>query len=59
MRLTRRGRAVVVVAMVLLSLGGYWLGTRTASHAAAQAPASGHAALFSVVVHEGEAPRSL
>lgn len=57
-RLTRRGRAVVVVAMVLLSLGGFWLGTRAAGHAAVEAPVPGRAALFSVVVHEGEALRS-
>ncbi|MER6510439.1 hypothetical protein ABT158_26700 [Nonomuraea sp. NPDC001636] len=34
-RLTRRGRIVLlVVVMVLLSLGGFWLGTRAAGHAA-------------------------
>ncbi|MBT2226681.1 hypothetical protein [Nonomuraea sp. NEAU-A123] len=30
-RLTRRGRAVLVMAMALLSLGGFWLGTRAVS----------------------------
>ncbi|SEU41932.1 hypothetical protein SAMN05421811_119182 [Nonomuraea wenchangensis] len=55
-RLTRRGRAVVVVAMVLLSLGGFWLGTRAAGHAAVKATAPGHAGLPSVAVHAlGEA----
>ncbi|TXK39325.1 hypothetical protein [Nonomuraea sp. C10] len=32
-RLTRRGRAALVLVMALLSLGGFWLGTRTAGHA--------------------------
>ncbi|MEV5557506.1 hypothetical protein AB0L44_27965 [Nonomuraea wenchangensis] len=50
MRLTRRGRAVVVVTMVLLSLGGFWLGTRAAGHAAVRAMAPGHAGLPSVAV---------
>ncbi|MCP2349639.1 hypothetical protein [Nonomuraea roseoviolacea] len=35
MRLTRRGRvAIMVLVATLLSLGGFWLGTRTAAHAA-------------------------
>ncbi|MFK4034286.1 hypothetical protein ACI2LC_00620 [Nonomuraea wenchangensis] len=56
MRLTRRGRAVVVVAMVLMSLGGFWLGTRAAGHATVKATAPGHAGLPSVAVHAlGEA----
>ncbi len=42
-RLTRRGRAVVVIGMVLLSLGGFWLGTRTAAPATVRADAPGHA----------------
>ncbi|MCA2189619.1 LysM peptidoglycan-binding domain-containing protein [Nonomuraea cavernae] len=42
MRLTRRGRAVLVVGMALLSLGGFWLGTRTASHAASTPAVTGH-----------------
>ncbi|MDA0645283.1 MULTISPECIES: hypothetical protein [Nonomuraea] len=32
-RLTRRGRAALVLVMALLSLGGFWLGTRAAGHA--------------------------
>ncbi|MEV0596230.1 LysM peptidoglycan-binding domain-containing protein [Nonomuraea cavernae] len=42
MRLTRRGRAVLVVGMALLSLGGFWLGTRTASHASSLPVVTGH-----------------
>ncbi|MFI7422840.1 hypothetical protein [Nonomuraea sp. NPDC049684] len=41
-RLTRRGRIVLlVVVMVSLSLGGFWLGTRAAGHAAAGVGVSG------------------
>lgn len=34
-RLTRRGRAVLVMALALLSLAGFWLGILAASHASA------------------------
>ncbi|MGN9785510.1 hypothetical protein ACTMTF_29090 [Nonomuraea sp. ZG12] len=34
-RLTRRGRAVLVMALALLSLAGFWLGTLAAGHASA------------------------
>ncbi|MGW2214264.1 hypothetical protein ACWCSD_04705 [Nonomuraea sp. NPDC001684] len=45
-RLTRRGRIVLlVVVMVLLSLGGFWLGTRAAGHAAVGAGAPGASAV--------------
>jgi hypothetical protein len=41
-RLTRRGRAVLVLALALLSLAGFWLGTLAAGHASAgPAPVSG------------------
>ncbi|WP_219508336.1 LysM peptidoglycan-binding domain-containing protein [Nonomuraea ceibae] len=36
MRLTRRGRAVLVMGVALLSLAGFWLGTRAASMAEAE-----------------------
>ncbi|MER6579894.1 hypothetical protein [Nonomuraea sp. NPDC001023] len=46
MRLTRRGRTVLlVVVMVLLSLGGFWLGTRAAGHAAVGAGVPGDSAV--------------
>ncbi|SEG16866.1 hypothetical protein SAMN04489712_103475 [Thermomonospora echinospora] len=34
MRLTRRGKAAVVIAMTGLMLGAFWLGTERGSHAA-------------------------
>jgi hypothetical protein len=34
-RLTRRGRAVLVLALALLSLAGFWLGILAAGHASA------------------------
>lgn len=37
-RLTRRGRAALVLVMALLSLGGFWLGTRAAGRAEAERP---------------------
>ncbi|MEW9553112.1 LysM peptidoglycan-binding domain-containing protein [Nonomuraea sp. NPDC050783] len=54
MRLTRRGRAVVVVAVALLSLGGFWLGTRTAGHAAVKVVVPSHAGLPWVEVRQGD-----
>ncbi|MFB9625974.1 LysM peptidoglycan-binding domain-containing protein [Nonomuraea helvata] len=54
LRLTRRGRVVVVVAMALLSLGGFWLGTRAAGHAEVRVVVTGHAGLPWVEVHEGD-----
>ncbi|TDD06002.1 LysM peptidoglycan-binding domain-containing protein [Nonomuraea diastatica] len=54
LRLTRRGRIVLVVTAALLSLGGFWLGTRTAGHAAVQVVVSAHAGLPWVEVHEGD-----
>ncbi|MFC6536790.1 hypothetical protein ACFQES_08200 [Nonomuraea salmonea] len=53
MRLTRRGRIVVVVAMALLSLGGFWLGTRAVGHAEVRVVVAGHAGLPWVEVHQG------
>jgi hypothetical protein len=43
LRLTRRGRAVVVMGVALLSLGGFWLGTRAASVAAVEPAGAGGA----------------
>ncbi|MFI7637618.1 LysM peptidoglycan-binding domain-containing protein [Nonomuraea sp. NPDC049400] len=54
MRLTRRGRVVLVVAMALLSLGGFWLGTRAVGHAAVQVVVTSHAGLPWVEVREGD-----
>ncbi|MFG1705974.1 LysM peptidoglycan-binding domain-containing protein [Nonomuraea sp. M3C6] len=54
MRLTRRGRVVLVVAVALLSLGGFWLGTRTAGHAAVKVVVPSHAGLPWVEVHKGD-----
>ncbi|MFG1942559.1 LysM peptidoglycan-binding domain-containing protein [Nonomuraea sp. NPDC048826] len=53
MRLTRRGRAVLVIAVALLSLGGFWLGTRAAGYAQAERPPS-TAGLPWVQVREGD-----
>ncbi|WP_344886783.1 LysM peptidoglycan-binding domain-containing protein [Nonomuraea antimicrobica] len=54
MRLTRRGRVVLVVGVALLSLGGFWLGTRAAGHAAVQVVVAGHTGLQWVEVHKGD-----
>ncbi|MFG1698982.1 LysM peptidoglycan-binding domain-containing protein [Nonomuraea sp. NPDC049309] len=54
MRLTRRGRIVLVVAAALLSLGGFWLGTRAAGYAAVQVVVTDHAGLPWVEVHKGD-----
>ncbi|MEO3798159.1 LysM peptidoglycan-binding domain-containing protein [Nonomuraea sp. B10E15] len=57
LRLTRRGRVVLVVAAALLSLGGFWLGTRTAGHAAVHVMMPAHAGLPWVEVREGDTLR--
>ncbi|MEV0384106.1 LysM peptidoglycan-binding domain-containing protein [Nonomuraea sp. NPDC050643] len=54
MRLTRRGRIVLVVAVALLSLGGFWLGTRAAGHAEVRVVVPSHAGLPWVEVHKGD-----
>ncbi|MEO3800275.1 LysM peptidoglycan-binding domain-containing protein [Nonomuraea sp. B1E8] len=54
LRLTRRGRVVLVAAAALLSLSGFWLGTRTAGHAAVHVMVPAHAGLPWVEVHEGD-----
>ncbi|MFC5835568.1 LysM peptidoglycan-binding domain-containing protein [Nonomuraea insulae] len=54
MRLTRRGRIVLVVVVALLSLGGFWLGTRAVGHAAVKVVVPSHAGLPWVEVHEGD-----
>ncbi|MGN9845599.1 LysM peptidoglycan-binding domain-containing protein [Nonomuraea sp. H19] len=54
LRLTRRGRVVLVVGMALLSLGGFWLGTRAVSHAAVQVVVPSTAGLPWVEVREGD-----
>ncbi|MGW4962078.1 LysM peptidoglycan-binding domain-containing protein [Nonomuraea sp. NPDC004186] len=54
MRLTRRGRVVLVVAVALLSLGGFWLGTRAVGQAAVQVVVTSHAGLPWVEVREGD-----
>ncbi|MFI6291823.1 LysM peptidoglycan-binding domain-containing protein [Nonomuraea sp. NPDC050790] len=53
-RLTRRGRAALVVVVAALSLGGLWLGTRAVSLAAAAQPVPSHAGLPWVVVEDGD-----
>jgi hypothetical protein len=40
LRLTRRGRAVLLMAVALLALGGFWLGTRAAGAAGSTVGAS-------------------
>lgn len=40
--------------MVLLSLGGFWLGTRTAGHAAVQVVVPSHVGLPWVEVRQGD-----
>ncbi|MEV4803785.1 LysM peptidoglycan-binding domain-containing protein [Nonomuraea sp. NPDC049421] len=52
--MTRRGRIVVVVAMALLSLGGFWLGTRAVGHAEVRVVVAAHAGLPWVEVHQGD-----
>jgi Tfp pilus assembly protein FimV len=42
------------MAMALLSLGGFWLGTRAASQAAAAPAVPSHVGLPWVTVHEGD-----
>ncbi|MGW3343663.1 LysM peptidoglycan-binding domain-containing protein [Nonomuraea rubra] len=54
MRLTRRGRVVLVVAVALLSLGGFWLGTRAAGHAEVRVVVAGQAGLPWVEVRKGD-----
>lgn len=54
LRLTRRGRAVVVIGMVLLALGGFWLGTRTAGHASVAVMVPEHPGLPWVDVRTGD-----
>ncbi|MGP4097326.1 LysM peptidoglycan-binding domain-containing protein [Nonomuraea sp. KM90] len=54
MRLTRRGRVVLVIAMALLALGGFWLGTRAAGHAEVRVVVAGQAGLPWVEVHRGD-----
>ncbi|MEO3873029.1 LysM peptidoglycan-binding domain-containing protein [Nonomuraea sp. B12E4] len=45
---------MLVVGMALLSLGGFWLGTRAAGHAAVQVVVPGHAGLPWVEIREGD-----
>ncbi|WP_176993537.1 LysM peptidoglycan-binding domain-containing protein [Nonomuraea jiangxiensis] len=45
---------MVVIGVALLSLGGFWLGTRAAGHAAVQVVVPGHAGLPWVEVHQGD-----
>ncbi|MEU0564965.1 hypothetical protein ABZ297_06160 [Nonomuraea sp. NPDC005983] len=45
LRLTRRGRIVLVVGVALLSLGGFWLGTRAAGLASAAPVTRGESVL--------------
>ncbi|WP_345569926.1 LysM peptidoglycan-binding domain-containing protein [Nonomuraea rosea] len=54
LRLTRRGRVVLVVGVALLSLGGFWLGTHAAGHADVQVVVPSHAGLPWVEVHQGD-----
>lgn len=54
MRLTRRGRVVLVVVMALLSLGGFWLGTRAAGHAEVRVVVTGQAGPPWVEVQQGD-----
>ncbi|MEV0167997.1 LysM peptidoglycan-binding domain-containing protein [Nonomuraea fuscirosea] len=54
MRLTRRGRVVLVIVVALLALGGFWLGTRAVGHADVQVVVTGQAGLPWVEVHEGD-----
>ncbi|WP_220040259.1 LysM peptidoglycan-binding domain-containing protein, partial [Nonomuraea aridisoli] len=45
---------VLVMAMALLSLGGFWLGTRAAGHADVRVVVTGHAGLPWVEVEKGD-----
>lgn len=54
MRLTRRGRALLVAVVAALSLGGLWVGTRAMSLAAAGDVVPSHAGLPWVVVEQGD-----
>ncbi|MCK2217778.1 LysM peptidoglycan-binding domain-containing protein [Actinomadura sp. ATCC 31491] len=45
---------MLVVAVALLSLGGFWLGTRAAGHAAVKVVVPSHAGLPWVEVHQGD-----
>ncbi|MFC4006441.1 LysM peptidoglycan-binding domain-containing protein [Nonomuraea purpurea] len=45
---------MLVVAVALLSLGGFWLGTRTAGHAEVRVVVANHVGLPWVEVHEGD-----
>ncbi|SEG42951.1 LysM domain-containing protein [Nonomuraea solani] len=45
---------MLVVAVALLSLGGFWLGTRAAGHAEVRVVVPSHAGLPWVEVHEGD-----
>ncbi|MER6948738.1 hypothetical protein ABT294_32435 [Nonomuraea sp. NPDC000554] len=45
LRLTRRGRIVLVVGVALLSLGGFWLGTRAVGLASAAPVTNGESVL--------------
>ncbi|MFI9554695.1 LysM peptidoglycan-binding domain-containing protein [Nonomuraea endophytica] len=53
-RLTRRGRAALVVVVAALSLAGLWLGTRAVSLASASQAVPSHAGLPWVVVEDGD-----
>ncbi|QFY11685.1 hypothetical protein GBF35_38460 [Nonomuraea phyllanthi] len=57
MRLTRRGRIVLVVALVMVSLGWFWLGTRAAGQAAVEGAVTGQAGSSWVEVHESDTVR--
>ncbi|MGW0805168.1 LysM peptidoglycan-binding domain-containing protein [Nonomuraea sp. NPDC002799] len=54
MRLTRRGRVVLVVAVAMLSLGGFWLGTRAVGHAEVRVVVASHVGLPWVEVQQGD-----
>ncbi|MET8862455.1 LysM peptidoglycan-binding domain-containing protein [Nonomuraea sp. NPDC004580] len=45
---------MAVVAMALLSLGGFWLGTRAVGHAEVRVVVAGHAGLPWVEVRQGD-----
>ncbi|MBB5135147.1 hypothetical protein HNP84_004883 [Thermocatellispora tengchongensis] len=55
LRLTRRGRVVLVVAVAMIALGVFWLGTRAVGIASTwHHPGSQHAGLPWVVVGQGD-----
>lgn len=54
MRLTRRGRVVLVMAAAMLSLGGFWLGTRAASVAEVRVVVTDHSGQPWVEVRPGD-----